>query len=570
MQPERVPGGAAAAEADQAVEMVPAVGLDDHVGHVHGLAADRHAVRLVARGAEDRAADGQDAGQLESGSARSSGSPSGRESRRESRSRACRRRPSPPCRRRGSRRSAPGCRRLRSGCRWSSPCPLDLPAGCRSTASYNARPASRNRQWRRRGSLILDTRLSYDRTRTRSPVGCRRRCRLPSISPATAPRSSPLPRGAAGAGSFGDLGPGPLALGEWQALGLELPDLAALRAGRLARLRRRLAAQDLAGIVVADPINLRYATDSANMQVWCLHNPVRYAFVATDGPVVLFDFHGCAHLSAHLALVDEVRPARAWYFFNSGARVAEHARAWAAELAEPGARPRRRQPPPRARPGRSRRGRRARGRGARAARRPGGDGARARAQDARRDQGDALRARDLRGGDARRCGSSCGPASPSRRCGRISHAGNIARGGEWIETRLLALGPAHQPLVPGVLEPGDRGGRPGRLRHRPDRPLRLLRRHLPHLALRRRPGQRGAERPLPPRAGADRPQPRADPPRPRLSRAVGKGLPAARALPRQPLFGDRPRRGLMRRVPGDLLPRGRRADRLRRRARGAA
>ena len=36
-------------------------------------------------------------------------------------------------------------------------------------------------------------------------------------------------------------------------------------------------------------------------------------------------------------------------------------------------------------------------------------------------------------------------------------------------------------------QPGDRGGRSGRVRHRPDRPLRLLRRHLAHLALRRGP-----------------------------------------------------------------------------------
>ncbi len=39
-------------------------------------------------------------------------------------------------------------------------------------------------------------------------------------------------------------------------------------------------------------------------------------------------------MSAHLELVDEVRPGRGWYFFNSGERVAEHARLWAAELAE--------------------------------------------------------------------------------------------------------------------------------------------------------------------------------------------------------------------------------------------
>ena len=32
----------------------------------------------------------------------------------------------------------------------------------------------------------------------------------------------------------------------------------------------------------------------------------------------------------------------------------------------------------------------------------------------------------------------------------VLHAENLKRGGEWIETRLLASGPAHQPVVPGV------------------------------------------------------------------------------------------------------------------------
>ena len=86
--------------------------------------------------------------------------------------------------------------------------------------------------------------------------------------------------------------------------------------------------------MVSDPLNVRYATDSANMQVWCVHNASRYAFVATDGPVIVFDFHGSAHLSAHLELVDEVRPGRGWYFFKSGERMAEHAADWAAEIAE--------------------------------------------------------------------------------------------------------------------------------------------------------------------------------------------------------------------------------------------
>jgi Xaa-Pro aminopeptidase len=248
----------------------------------------------------------------------------------------------------------------------------------------------------------------------------------------------------AGPGSFGDLGPGALALDEWRALDLELPDVAALRAERLARLRRALATRDLAGIVVGDPINLRYATDSTNMQVWCLHNPVRYAFVATDGPVIVFDFHGCGHLSGHLPLVNEVRPARAWYYFNSGARVAEHAGAWAAEIA--------------------------------ALVRAHGAGNRRLALDkADRDGVAALEAAGLALHDgqevmevtrarktpdeikALRCAlAACEaamramqlqlrPGISEQALWAHLHAGNIARGGEWIETRLLASGPRANP-----------------------------------------------------------------------------------------------------------------------------
>ena len=49
------------------------------------------------------------------------------------------------------------------------------------------------------------------------------------------------------------------------------------------------------------------------MAVWTMHAPRRYVFVATDGPVGLFEFRTCFHLSADLEVVDEVRqsvPAR--------------------------------------------------------------------------------------------------------------------------------------------------------------------------------------------------------------------------------------------------------------------
>ncbi|MCK5365585.1 MAG: aminopeptidase P family protein, partial [Gammaproteobacteria bacterium] len=60
-------------------------------------------------------------------------------------------------------------------------------------------------------------------------------------------------------------------------------DIEKLRLERLQRLRSKLAERDCAGGIFFDPVNIRYATDVSNMQVWGLHNPARYAFVATEG-----------------------------------------------------------------------------------------------------------------------------------------------------------------------------------------------------------------------------------------------------------------------------------------------
>jgi len=111
-------------------------------------------------------------------------------------------------------------------------------------------------------------------------------------------------------------------------------DMAALRGYRLARVRAELKARDYAGLLLYDPINIRYATGSRNMAVWTLHNAARYCFVATEGPVVLFDFHNCEHLSDGLETIAEVRPTCSWYYFSAGPRVAEKARRWAREIAD--------------------------------------------------------------------------------------------------------------------------------------------------------------------------------------------------------------------------------------------
>jgi Xaa-Pro dipeptidase len=86
-------------------------------------------------------------------------------------------------------------------------------------------------------------------------------------------------------------------------------DLAAVRAYRLGRVREQMAAHGLDACVLLDPVNIRYATGARNMQIFHSRNPARYLFLPVEGPVVLFEFTGCAHLAAGLETIDEVRPA---------------------------------------------------------------------------------------------------------------------------------------------------------------------------------------------------------------------------------------------------------------------
>ena len=60
----------------------------------------------------------------------------------------------------------------------------------------------------------------------------------------------------------------------------------------------------------------------------------RYAFIASEGPVVLFDLPSSMHLTRDLETIDERRPSLAWDYMAVGPRGQEMARRWAAEIAD--------------------------------------------------------------------------------------------------------------------------------------------------------------------------------------------------------------------------------------------
>jgi Xaa-Pro dipeptidase len=106
------------------------------------------------------------------------------------------------------------------------------------------------------------------------------------------------------------------------------------RAYRLGRFRAQMAQADVAALLLYDPINIRYAFDSSNMQVWTAHNPMRYALILNGGPAILFEFAGCEHLAKGLPGIDEIRPAISYMFMSKGDKAAGFLADWADEIAD--------------------------------------------------------------------------------------------------------------------------------------------------------------------------------------------------------------------------------------------
>jgi Xaa-Pro aminopeptidase len=253
-----------------------------------------------------------------------------------------------------------------------------------------------------------------------------------------------LPDGTANDQDRVEIGPTPLAYAEWEAAGLTLPDLPAMRRWRLDRIVGRLVERDLAGVLMFDPLSIRYATDSTNMQLWNAHNPFRACLVTADGHMVLWDYKQAPFLAQHNPLVAELRSGASMFYGVTGDGAGAAAEAFAADVA-----------------------------GVLAARAGGNRRlavdkimlAGARALEARGltlEDGEEVmeKARAIKGAEEIRamrcavhaCEAAIAEMEAALRPGiteddlwSFLHAGNIRRGGEWIETRLLASGPRTNP-----------------------------------------------------------------------------------------------------------------------------
>ena len=260
-----------------------------------------------------------------------------------------------------------------------------------------------------------------------------------------------------------EIGPSQLAFAEWQAAGLVLPNLARMREYRWQALVQALVRRDIGGLLMFDPLNIRYATDTTNMQLWNTHNPFRACLLCADGHMVMWEYKNAPFLVAFNPLVRELRSGATFFYNSTGDAGAAAARAFAGQVDE-------------------------------IMREHAGSNRRLavdkimvhglRALDAIGFQvldGEEVteRTRAIKGPDdlaAMRCAHHACEAAIAvmERATRdgvpkggmseddiwsVLHAENIRRGGEWIETRLLASGPRTNPWFqecgPRIVQPDE-------------------------------------------------------------------------------------------------------------------
>ena len=104
-----------------------------------------------------------------------------------------------------------------------------------------------------------------------------------------------------------EIGPTQLAFAEWQAAGLALPNLERMRKYRWQRLTRHIVDRGYGGLLMFDPLNIRYATDTTNMQLWNTHNQFHAVLLCADGYMVIWDYKNSPFLADYNPLVREVR-----------------------------------------------------------------------------------------------------------------------------------------------------------------------------------------------------------------------------------------------------------------------
>jgi len=111
-------------------------------------------------------------------------------------------------------------------------------------------------------------------------------------------------------------------------------DVDRMRTDRLNRLQAEMGIRDIGGMLLYDPINIRYAADCRNMQIWTMHNSARYCLVPAEGKITLLDFLTCSHLSSGIETILESRPGILWMNHLVGPNRQDLIESWADDLVD--------------------------------------------------------------------------------------------------------------------------------------------------------------------------------------------------------------------------------------------
>jgi Xaa-Pro dipeptidase len=113
-----------------------------------------------------------------------------------------------------------------------------------------------------------------------------------------------------------------------------LPNLERMREYRWRRLVDGLIARDYGGVLLFDPLNIRYATDTTNMQLWNSHNPFRACLICADGHMVIWEYKQAPFLVSFNPLIREIRSGASFFYNVCGDHTAQDAGAFAAQVTE--------------------------------------------------------------------------------------------------------------------------------------------------------------------------------------------------------------------------------------------
>ena len=112
-------------------------------------------------------------------------------------------------------------------------------------------------------------------------------------------------------------------------------DVPRMRSYRLNRLREQIGVEGLDGLILAEPLSIRYATGVRNCALFQMHIQAGYLFLPASGPTIYFDSSPGRETGAGLETIDEVRDALLpLSHMFAGHRLQEWVGRWAAQMAD--------------------------------------------------------------------------------------------------------------------------------------------------------------------------------------------------------------------------------------------